>query len=81
MRPTTFRPNPFTMMTDPELILQAVDRSERLKHLKRRVCRPLDKPLIPKVSAAGSELSAFDQAIDQADDSLAAAGSPPAARR
>lgn len=69
MRSTTARPNPFTMMTDPEAILRAVERSERLKHLTRRVCRPLDKPLIPKRGSAAAELSDFDREIDlSADD-------------
>ncbi len=54
--------NPFTMMTDPEAILQAMERSDRLNRLQRRVCRPLDRPLIPKVKAA--ELAAYDREID-----------------
>lgn len=74
MRSTTARPNPFTMMTDPEAILQAVERSERLKHLTRRVCRPLDKPLIPKRGSAAPELSAFDREIDLSADEVGAAG-------
>lgn len=62
--------NPFTMMTDPEAILQAVERSERLNRLQRRVCRPLDRPLIPKKGSA-SELAAFDHEIDAAEDDAA----------
>ncbi|NDY90531.1 hypothetical protein [Ideonella livida] len=58
--------NPFMMITDPEAILQAVERSERLSGLRRRVCRPLDKPLIPKV--ANPELSAYDAEIEGAED-------------
>jgi hypothetical protein len=54
--------NPFVMMTDPETILLAVERSERLNRLSRKVYRPLDRPLIPKVGA--KDLSAFDNAID-----------------
>jgi hypothetical protein len=45
--------NPFGMLTDPQTILQAVERSERLNLLERRVCRPLDRPLIPKVGGEG----------------------------
>ncbi len=44
--------NPFGLMMDPQAILEAVERSERLSSLQRRVCRPLDKPLIPRVSDA-----------------------------
>ena len=58
------RSNPFVMMTDPETILQAVERSERLNRLNRKVYRPLDRPLIPKVGA--KELADFDNEIDAA---------------
>ncbi len=54
--------NPFVMMTDPETILQAVERSERLNRLNRKVYRPLDRPLIPKIGT--KDLSAFDNEID-----------------
>ena len=56
------RSNPFVMMTDPETILQAVERSERLNRLNRKVYRPLDRPLIPKIGA--KDLSVFDNEID-----------------
>jgi hypothetical protein len=66
------RTNPFVMMTDPETILLAVERSERLNRLNRKVYRPLDRPLIPKVGA--KDLAAFDNEIDAAveDDVLEA---------
>ena len=59
--------NPFVMMTDPETILLAVERSERLNRLSRKVYRPLDRPLIPKVGAA-KDLVDFDTAIDSATE-------------
>jgi hypothetical protein len=59
------RSNPFVMMTDPETILLAVERSERLNRLSRKVYRPLDRPLIPKVGAT-KDLADFDSAIDSA---------------
>ena len=40
--------NPFAMMIDPEAVLAAVARSERLALLKSRICRPLDKPVIAR---------------------------------
>ena len=66
------RSNPFVMMTDPETILLAVERSERLNRLSRKVYRPLDRPLIPKVGA--KDLADFDNEIDAAveDDVLEA---------
>jgi hypothetical protein len=60
----TPRSNPFVMMTDPETILLAVERSERLNRLSRKVYRPLDRPLIPKVGA--KDLADFDNEIDSA---------------
>lgn len=73
MQPSPLADNPFVMLTDPQSILQAVERSERLNRLRRTVCRPLDKPLIPKVSAKdgeASDMGEFDRAIDQAVDDL-----------
>jgi hypothetical protein len=39
--------NPFSLMMEPELVLQAMERSTTLRQLRRHQLRPLDKPLIP----------------------------------
>jgi hypothetical protein len=39
-----------------------MERSERLARLKARVCRPLDRPLIPRTQ--DSNLAAYDAQID-----------------
>ncbi len=57
--------NPFALMMDPQSVLEAMERSERLNRLQSRVCRPLDKPLIPLVNA---ETQAFDHDVDDAAD-------------
>ncbi|HIV72186.1 MAG TPA: hypothetical protein H9903_14725 [Candidatus Aquabacterium excrementipullorum] len=44
--------NPFALMMDPQAVFDAMSRSERLNRLHSRVCRPLDKPLIPVVGDA-----------------------------
>jgi hypothetical protein len=75
MREAPILSNPFVMMTDPETILAAVERSERLNRLSSRIYRPLDRPLIPKVGAKA--LADFDREIDDAvieDDVLEALG-------
>ena len=36
--------NPFMLMLNPEVILAAIDKSERLSQLNRHLCRPLDRP-------------------------------------
>lgn len=57
--------NPFALLMNPDAVVQAMERSDRLGRLKRRVCRPLDKPLIPRV---GKDVAAFDREIDAAVD-------------
>ncbi|MDG5977412.1 hypothetical protein H010_19307 [Hydrogenophaga taeniospiralis CCUG 15921] len=42
------RLNPFVLMLDPEAVITAMESSMNLRSLRQRVCRPLDKPLIPK---------------------------------
>lgn len=53
--------NPFALMMNPAEVLEAVGRSTRLDRLQRRICRPLDKPLIAKKD---SGMSDYDVAID-----------------
>jgi len=36
--------NPFLLMISPEVVLAAVEKSERLGQLNRHLCRPLDRP-------------------------------------
>ena len=60
--------NPFALMMDPQGVVDAMERSERLQRLHRRVCRPLDKPLIPH---ADGEQDAFDREVDRDDDVVA----------
>lgn len=54
--------NPFALMMDPEAVLRAVEQSPRLSRLRRRICRPLDKPLLPHAED-GSPVE-FDRTID-----------------
>ena len=37
--------NPFALMMNPEEVIAAMNRSDRLRHLKSHICRPLDKPV------------------------------------
>lgn len=36
--------NPFAMMIDPQAVIQAMEKSQKLNSLHSRVCRPLDTP-------------------------------------
>ncbi len=66
-QPQSIISNPFALMLSPEAVLQAVEQSQRLGGLQRRVCRPLDKPLIPKADD-GTELDAFDREVELSSD-------------
>lgn len=35
--------NPFMLMINPEIVLAAMEKSERLGQLNRQLCRPLDR--------------------------------------
>jgi hypothetical protein len=55
--------NPFALMMDPQSVLDAVEHSQRLARLKRRVYRPLDKPAPGKNSEAG-DTPAYDHGVE-----------------
>lgn len=57
--------NPFMLMISPEVVLAAVEKSERLSKLNRHLCRPLDRP----VPAAAGNAPAVDASGDDEDDS------------
>lgn len=54
--------NPFVLLMDPQSVFRVIEKSERLERLHSRVCRPLDKPLLPVV--AGDDA---DEAVARAD--------------
>ena len=60
--------NPFALMMDPEAVFRAIERSGRLAHLKSRVCRPLDKPLLQ--GAAASEVEETAEVCSPSIDSI-----------
>ena len=53
--------DPFALMMNPQRVLAAIERSERLACLQSRICRPLDRP---QLARRGAELDEFDGAID-----------------
>ena len=55
--------NPFALLMDPQAVFRAIEGSQRLERLQSRVCRPLDKPLLPV-------LAAEDEDIAQSDDDM-----------
>ncbi|MBX3601164.1 MAG: hypothetical protein KF863_11100 [Rubrivivax sp.] len=66
MTQTTSERNPFMLMIAPEVILAAVEKSERLGQLNRHLCRPLDRP-VPTVGQPAARLVDDDDKDDLVD--------------
>lgn len=65
MNSTASSINPFFLMLDPEAVITAMEGSKNLSGLVHRICRPLDKPLIPKTHAVDRVIQRrFDAVID-----------------
>jgi hypothetical protein len=63
--------NPFAMMIDPQAVLTQIEHSERLERLSRRICRPLDKPLLGAAADEGDEQDGLGaEPTDLADGSV-----------
>jgi hypothetical protein len=61
MQTLPLRADPFALLINPEEVVAAMQGSDRLHGLSRRVCRPLDRPLIPR---RGKDVAEYDNAID-----------------
>ena len=70
MQPLRRNVNPFALMIDPQAVLAQIEASDRLERLHRRVCRPLDKPLLGGAPDGGDETA--DQGADagEPDDAV-----------
>ena len=58
--------DPFAMLINPQAVLIAIEQSGRLGALNSRVCRPLDKPMIPKRD--NEDPRALDDIVEQASE-------------
>lgn len=67
MSTASSRLNPFVLMLDPEAVIHAMETSANLQGLRQRVCRPLDKPLIPKIFDAARDFDAVIEAEEFMD--------------
>lgn len=61
--------NPFLLMVNPEIVLAAMAKSERLEALHRHLCRPLDGPF---TGAAGANDDAAEDAPTTSPETRAA---------
>ncbi len=59
---TASQRNPFMLMMNPEIVLAAIEKSERLGQLNRQLCRPLDR-----IPAGAPEATAEADALDDVD--------------
>jgi len=57
--------DPFAMLINPQAVLAAIEQSGRLGALNSRVCRPLDRPLIPKRDGE-ADARGFDDTTEDA---------------
>ena len=46
---TTQLNNPFVLLMNPQEVIRAVENSDRLRRLRRHVCRPLDRPVVRRL--------------------------------
>jgi hypothetical protein len=67
MIPAAIAMNPFALMMDPSLVLDAMEHSAQLRNLRHRKYCPLDAPLIAR--RVNRDLEAFDVGIDAASGS------------
>ena len=61
--------NPFALMLDPQAVIAQMECSERLGHLQRRICRPLDKPLLGYAAEDAAEADSDDRLAEASDAS------------
>jgi len=64
MKQETLAHNPFMMMLSPESVIAAMERSEKLGRLNRRMCHPLDRMPAPGTPAEGQIQDAADTSVD-----------------
>jgi len=60
--------NPFALLLNPQAVIAQIEGSERLERLHRRVCRPLDKPLLDGAAAGEGEDDALSASIEGGAD-------------
>ena len=63
MQPSQSIAHPFSLMINPEAVLEALERSDSLAGLQAQVFRPLDKPLLG--NRLPDDVVAYDRRIDQ----------------
>lgn len=65
---TTPVADPFGMLTHPQLLLEAIEASPRLRSLTGRIYRPLDRQVAPKAPRA--EVAVYDAEVERQVESV-----------
>jgi hypothetical protein len=71
MQASSHAADPFGMLIDPAAVQRALEGSQRLECLNRRICRPLDRVMPPKSGEgdrASSDAAVDAQLADDTDD-------------
>jgi hypothetical protein len=67
MSETTMAKNPFMLMLNPEVVIAAMEKSEKLAQLNRHHCRPLDRITMHNPSGEETTADERDEAVVGAD--------------
>ena len=59
--------NPFMMLLSPESVIAAMERSEKLGRLNRRMCHPLDRAAAPGSDGEAAAVDTEDRPYARAD--------------
>ena len=61
--------NPFMLMLNPEVVIAAMEKSEKLAQLNRHQCRPLDRVTMqnPHGEGTAAEVAGADESEDCVD--------------
>jgi hypothetical protein len=70
MHASSHAANPFGMLIDPAAIQRALEGSQRLECLNRRICRPLDRTSTPKAEGGASEPLDVEAEAQGGDDAI-----------
>lgn len=55
--------NPFMLLVSPEVVLAAIENSERLSKLNSKMCRPLDGPATSTSAEDGTDDTAVEMDV------------------
>ncbi len=68
MSEQTLAHNPFMLMLNPEVVIAAMERSEKLAQLNRHHCRPLDRVTMQNPNDDAALVEDVEEAQPSQDD-------------